>query len=502
MKKIFLLTIAALLLTFSSFAQTSGTTGSLTWSFSDNGTLTISGTGVMPDYDLSISNSRINPKPWSSFQESITQVVIEEGVSNIGSSAFSTCTKLTSVTFPSAITSIGDEAFGYCESLISVDIPAGVTSIGDWAFIFCRNLTSVTLPEGLESIGQFAFCGCTKLSLVIPSTVISIGTGAFSGVVSVTYLNEDYPKPPSTDISYNEDQTILYWYPAGREDTEFTIPGSVKVINSKAFKDCKNLISVIIPESVEHIGDYAFSGCSNLTSALIPGNVSYVGMAAFAGCALDIITIPEKLIKIYDSTFERCSHPFSVTIPGNIRNIGFWSFAYSAVTSVVICEGVESIEDFAFAYCDDLTSVTIPSSVVYIGKYAFAKTSDIEVGWDIPLTVSRNIFDDNLSQNTLYVPKGSKSLYEQAPVWKDFGSIIEKASGITAIDRINKDAIEIKPVSNGISIASNGIIPVSIYNILGQKVYQSILTGKKEIPLEKGIYIVKTDKESVKVLIK
>ena len=99
------------------------------WRFED-GTLTISGNGAMYNYAYS------NPVPWESLRGDITDIVVKEGVTSIGNSAFYGCSSLTSVTIPEGVTSIGDSAFARCGSLTSVTIPKGVTSIGDSAFAY------------------------------------------------------------------------------------------------------------------------------------------------------------------------------------------------------------------------------------------------------------------------------------------------------------------------------------------------------------------------------
>lgn len=105
---------------------------------------------------------------------SATDVVIPEGVTSIGNSAFYNCGRLTSVSIPKGVTSIGDSAFYNCESLTSVNIPEGVTSIGEYAFAHCK-LQSINIPEGVISIGEDAFASCKLQSINIPEGVQSIG---------------------------------------------------------------------------------------------------------------------------------------------------------------------------------------------------------------------------------------------------------------------------------------------------------------------------------------
>ena len=120
------------------YSQTSATSGNcgenLTWSFAENGTLTISGSGDMYDFDESAS-------PWKGLD--IQTVVFDGDVTSFGAAAFAHCSKLTSITIPNGVTSIGDYAFLSCSNLTSITIPNSVTSIGSYAFGDCSSLTDV-----------------------------------------------------------------------------------------------------------------------------------------------------------------------------------------------------------------------------------------------------------------------------------------------------------------------------------------------------------------------
>jgi hypothetical protein len=163
------------------------------WKLSDDGTLTISGTD-MPNYY----------RPWYSQIDKIKKVIIEEGMTNIGKSAFEHCHNLTSITIPNSVTSIGNAAFELCSSLKSITIPNSVTSIGNSAFSGCKGLTSITIPNSVTSIGEYAFFGCSGLtSVTIGNSVTSIGEAAFFGCSGLTSITCEASTPPNCSYNYN-----------------------------------------------------------------------------------------------------------------------------------------------------------------------------------------------------------------------------------------------------------------------------------------------------------
>ncbi len=159
-------------------AALTGTCGeNVTYTFDQTtGTLTISGTGNMTVY-----SDYSNPSPWNAFKDSITKVIIENGVEDIGEYAFYECSAIKSVDISSSVKIIGEKAFYDCTSLESIDIPSSVKSIEYSAFKQCISLTSINLSDGLESISSYAFESCNHLDTVeIPDSVMSIGSRAFS----------------------------------------------------------------------------------------------------------------------------------------------------------------------------------------------------------------------------------------------------------------------------------------------------------------------------------
>ena len=110
----------------------------------------------------------------------IKNLIIEEGITAIGASAFQECPNLTDFTLPVSLTAIGSSAFEDCSGLVSIIIPSNVQSIGQRAFRGCAGLTSVYLSDGLQTIGSQAFMDCTALtSITIPANVQQIQSQAF-----------------------------------------------------------------------------------------------------------------------------------------------------------------------------------------------------------------------------------------------------------------------------------------------------------------------------------
>ncbi|MDR1562755.1 MAG: leucine-rich repeat protein, partial [Dysgonamonadaceae bacterium] len=247
---------------WTNFGNILSKTGPLAWGISD-GTLTVSGEGAMPDYSW-------NSAPWYSYRSSITTVVIGDGVTSIGDNAFYDCSKLTSVTIGNSVISIGYRAFYYCSELTSVTISNSVTSIGEQAFYDCSKLTSVTIGNSVTSIGDWAFRGCSELtSVTIPSSVTSISGNPFYDCIALTAIDvsEDNTAYASENgILFNKEKSALIRYPAAKQDASYTIPSSVTSIGDGAFERCSNLTSVTIPNSVTSIGDYAFAYCTGLAS--------------------------------------------------------------------------------------------------------------------------------------------------------------------------------------------------------------------------------------------
>ncbi|MCD7981356.1 MAG: leucine-rich repeat domain-containing protein [Clostridiales bacterium] len=402
-------------------AEISGTCGeNVTWTLDANtGALTISGSGDMEDY------TSPGDAPWYSQRDSITGIVIADGVTSIGYNAFYGCGSLTDVTIGDDVISIVDYAFAECGSLASLIIPDSVTSVGDYVFEGCSSLTEILvsenneayssedgillnrnktemvcypagkesasyeIPDNIISLANGAFDKCENLtSVTIPDSVTSIGNYVFyecSGLIEIL-VSADNTAYESTDgILLSKDGTEIICYPAGKEEAAYEIPENIITIGNGAFGGCESLTSMTIPDSVTSIGNWAFADCVNLASVTIPDSVASIGEGAFVACSsLASVTIPDSVTSINDYTFAACDGLTDVTIGNSVTSIGYVAFSgCTSLTSVVIPDSVVSIGDFAFEDCEGLASVTIPDSVTTIGEGAFygcASLSDVYYG--------------------------------------------------------------------------------------------------------------------------
>jgi hypothetical protein len=249
-------------------APTSGACGdNVTWELSKStgsriyDVLTITGSGKME-----------GGSPWSAYKKQIKTVIIGEGVTSIGSSAFYGCSSLTSVNIPEHLTSIGVMTFFGCSSLKSVTIPAGVTSIGINTFHGCSAMTSLTFAEGsqLQTIDDYAFYGLTSLTsdIILPASVTSIGISAFSSVSKNTTVGIHITAAEGSQLTAIHTDAFSY----ANASIDLSNCSKLEAIGSDlVFRQVSG--DVTLPSSVTSICQYAFE---NENSTHYPGKHVYV----------------------------------------------------------------------------------------------------------------------------------------------------------------------------------------------------------------------------------
>ena len=257
-------------------------------------TLTISGTGAMPDFDFPNGNLA----PWWNYEAlgmltsfgnfklegELKKVVIKDGVTNVSNYALFFLPAATQVTLPESVTSIGRYGIALCSKLTGMSIPKGVTEIGDFG-LAGDGLTAITLPDGLQTLGRGAFDACASLS----------GT---------------------------------------------TLPAAITAVPDKCFNDCTKLLTVDYKGEVTAIGERAFEGCKSLTKAPIPAAVTALGNSAFNGCvALTDVTLPAGVTAVPDACFQGCTALKDMKLPGTVTSIGHNAFTGCKALKDVRCYG-------------------------------------------------------------------------------------------------------------------------------------------------------------------
>ena len=332
----------------------------------------------------------------------LTSVTMPNGVTNIGEYAFCNCSGLTGVTIPNGVKSIGGYAFSGCSGLASVTIPKGVTDISPGTFSGCSGLTSMTIPDGVTSIGKYAFRNCPLLtSVAVPKSVTDIGWGAFCGCIGLKSLTLPF-------IGKNRETTVagdcilgFAFLDDSPSSSYYEQEGTSRVRQGGYYANIPtNLTSVVVTDA-SNIGSYAFNYCPNLTNIVLNAGVTNIASYAMDGCGgLKEITIPSTVEEIGDFAFYHCTRLASVTIPNSVTRIGAYAFCgCSELASVTMPTWTWRcyVYDGAFSDCPKLANsdgfaivngalhgyygrggrVTIPSNVWRIGTEAFRSCTDL-----------------------------------------------------------------------------------------------------------------------------
>ena len=359
----------------------------------------------------------------------LTEVVIKDGVTEIGNQTFQGCTGLTNVTIPDSVQKIGAWAFYLCGGLKNVDIPANVEignssfrqsgleqvtvsggsvgqyafhrnvslkkidinceTIGDEAFSGCDSLTDITLRNSVKTLGDKVFYTCKNLENVeIPSTVTDIGEKTFyscpklkEAVIRAGTVKKDtlYNCPALTTLIISDNATLDASFTARNAYAYGTLE-TVKIgkgeIGDSAFNGCTSLTNVTLGDGVTKIGTNAFIRCTQISSITIGSRVSSIGKNAFNGCtALTNANIGSGAIGA--NAFQDCSRLANVTLGDGVTSIGANAFLRcEALTSMNIGSSVKTIESYAFSGCSALEEVTI--SAAQIGNQAFRSANALK----------------------------------------------------------------------------------------------------------------------------
>ena len=415
----------------------------------------------------------------------LTEVVIEDGVTEIGKDVFQGCVGLTKVAIPDSVKKIGTWSFYMCKGLKNVDIPANMEigdssfrqsgleqvtvsggsvgnyafhrnesletinidceTIGDEAFSGCDSLTNITLGSSVKTLGRAVFYTCDALERVeIPSTVTDIGEKTFyscpalkeaiirAGTVKAGTF---YNCRALTTLIISDNATLDASFTVGNTHAKETLE-TVKIergeIGNSAFSNCTNLTTVELGNDVTSIGKSAFLKCTQLPSITIGNGVTSIGISAFSGCtALTNANIGSGAIGA--TAFQDCTRLTDVTLGDGVTSIGTNAFLRcKALTSMNIGSSVRTIESFAFSGCEALKEVTISAAQVKSG--AFSKATALEkvtFGNDVT-NIAAGVF------NGSGIKTNNGQLYLKAGTWTSNGKSTQVTEGqyITVGDKV------------------------------------------------------------------
>lgn len=405
--------------------------------------------------------------PWNNF--AINSVYVADEITRIGDCSFvssilatsnQNVINVTEIKFGknSKLKSIGAMAFSYT-AVNELAIPDSVTGIASMGFMMMPAVTKIVLPKGITEIKQALFSTCQMLSSIsIPAGVTKIGENAFSGCRNLAQV--DIEKDSDKKCTLKTIGNSAFINCLGLKS--INIPASVTEIGEKAFRNCRNLVSLSFEQesTLQTIGNSAFSGCSKLTDILIPSSVTTLGESAFSGCSglYNVFFLGNGIKEIPDSAFENCSFS-DINIP----------------------EGVEVIGKNAFAGCTMLSEIILPESLKEIKENAFA--SDTSLGCVVIPDGASCKFNAEQFKDCLI-----KAVYYQKI---DGNYRAEYLDGLTSIDTLSLHGL---PSSNSRPYVTEIVVPASVetiesYAFKGAENLENLIVLKDE----------KTEKSNLKI---
>ncbi len=357
---------------------------------------------------------------------SLRTIILPKSIKSIGDFAFTNCLNLTgTLEIPVSVTdTIGRQAFSYCSQLTGLKL-SGVKYIDQFAFNSCSGLSGIlTIPDSVQIIQSRAFANCNQLQTVhISSTVTEIDEFAFnscSGNFTVGVSNQNFSA--QNGVLFNSDKTILIQCPISKTGI-YTVPESVGLIFKGAFSNCTGITSIIVPVATFMILDDAFNGCANLTGTFnISAGITNIGLNVFENCP-----------KITAFTVDPANTAFSAS-DGILIDLGqqiVKRCVTSKTGSVVLAPEITSIDNSAFSNCTQITSVKFSENIYGIGQRSFYNCNALQNIYILATTPpdmsSSYLAFEGVNTNSciLHVPTGTKSVYQQANVWRDFTNIVE-----------------------------------------------------------------------------
>ena len=373
----------------------------------------------------------------------MTSISLPSTLTNLGSTPFSSCNKLTTIIVSDENPVYGSEngaLFNKTKTTLiacpggktgSYEIPSSVTDIAPCAFYGCSKLTSITVPSTIQNIGECAFRACIMLTQInVPDGITRIEDSVFRGCSSLKQLTI-----PSSVTSIGN---YAFYYCQSLTNIQFL--GEVTSFGDYALGYCSKLQNVVLPSSVHTMGDRVFDSCSKLTSFKLPVSLQSLGTATFRACtSLQSITVPAENTSfcsmdgvLFDKNKEKliCC-PAQMTgayeVPSTVKKIASYAFFMCRfLYDIKLPLSLTEIGNSSFANCSTLYSVKLPSTLASIGKYAFITCNmldDITCYAMTPPVNTPEVFSASTYALPLYVPAAALDSYKNSVEWKQFSDI-------------------------------------------------------------------------------
>ena len=367
----------------------------------------------------------------------------------IEDSAFVGCSSLTEFVIPDYVTKLGSGAFKECTSLTTIIVPGNVKTLGDEVFASCSSLQNAIFEEGVEEIGKKVFADCKQLLEVsFPATLTSIAidddaplsnTFLDSNNVSKVNIAEGNEKYASIDGvvygytlkegSQQSALTDLLYCPVGAsgKDGVVDIPNTVEYISAGAFKNNKNITEIKFSQGILgdlEIGADAFSGCQKLATITLPAGLKTMKTGLFNNCtSLVTLTIPNTVSRMEVNIFIGCTNLANIIFEegnesnplvldeGSADNVATSGqpcydvkgvfFGANALDTLELPNRVSTISKYAFSYGGAPKTLIIPSSVTKIDEHAFYSLASYTDKGGSTVSLSRRLETVKLVENSV-----------------------------------------------------------------------------------------------------
>ncbi len=408
---------------------------------------------------------------------SIENVVIGNGVKEIGEYAFSYCQNLTSVTFGDSVEKINSRAFEEDGALETVRIGANKKEFSVFSFNNCSALSEIiytgsikewasevfgggnllseggtlhiggdVLPDALviediTEINDGAFCNTAIKSLVLGNTVEKIGDSAFSGCSLLSAISFGSGLKEIGKRAFEDCETL----------TELRLPKSLLKIGEYAINNCNginklyyagsvsdwaskidgvnyltawnyggelyvnnNLVTEVVLSGISEIKAGAFSGMKKITAVTLPEGLKTIGTGAFAKTNISDITLPEGLEKIGASAFYHCDSLGEIVIPDSVTDIENDAFeSCEGLSKVRLGKGIDHLSSAVFYACTSLKEVVIPNTVQWIGANAFVSCNSISAVYFEGTAEEWQTLEEEIYSGNDYVKNATRYYYSE-----------------------------------------------------------------------------------------